>query len=145
MFGTYNGSFRVGQNNFRNKIPLLFWDGCKEVEQIEDISANVACKLADWLCILKFWHFSWKFAHDCFWHSPIFLHYCIASALSRWVLFCCGRLPKPLWLDFWNFVQKLLEAFLPFWSAKIWFELGLIWIHKTFPKSTGFTDTDDKN
>ena len=29
---------------------LLGW----EVEQIEDISANVACKLADWLCILKF-------------------------------------------------------------------------------------------
>ena len=99
---------------FSEQNTVTFWDGCKEVEQIEDISANVACKLADWLCILKFWHFSWKFAHDCFWHSPIFLHYCIASALSRWVLFCCGRLPKPLWPEFLNIVQKQLEAFLPF-------------------------------
>ena len=36
----------------------------------------------------------------------------------------------------WNFriqSQKLLEAFLPFQSAKI------------FPQSTSFTDTDDKN
>ena len=36
----------------------------------------------------------------------------------------------------WNFKiqsQKLLEAFLPFQSAKI------------FPQSTSFTDTDDKN
>jgi hypothetical protein len=39
---------------FSEQNTVTFWDGYKEVEQIEDISANVACKLADWLCILKF-------------------------------------------------------------------------------------------